>query len=81
VHHIYSVIQVQLILQRLDDGSNDEAETVKDGIYVQSIQKPCRVLVFWRKGSNKYCHVEVDADLGEVVSQRDDTESIVKQAN
>ena len=68
MHHTYSVIQVQLILHRLYDGGNDKAETVKDGVQVQPIQKFCRVLVLGCKSSDQDRHVEVDADLGKVVS-------------
>ena len=71
MHHTYSVIQVQLVLHRLYDGGNDEAEAVKDGIQVQPIQKFGRILVLRCERGDQYRHVEVDADLGKVVSQID----------
>jgi len=63
------MIQVQLVLHRLYDGGNDEAEAVNDGIQIQPIQKFGRVLVLWRKRGDQYRHVEVNADLEKEVSQ------------
>jgi hypothetical protein len=73
MHDIYGMIQVQLVLRRLYNDGNDEGETIKHGIQVQRIQKFGRVLVFWYQGSEKYRHIEVDADL-EKVSARESTD-------
>jgi hypothetical protein len=37
-----------------------------------------RVFVLWNQGSKEYRHVEVDADLGKVVSETDRGEPIMK---
>lgn len=63
LHHEYSMIQVQLLLNGLYDGGDDETETINDRILVYLIQKFTRILILWCQCSKKYGRVKVDADL------------------
>jgi len=77
------MIEVQLVLQRLDDGAHDEAETIYNGILVKPVQKFARIFPLWCEGSKEYRRVEVDAGLrgeGQVVSPWTKDKSIVKRA-
>jgi hypothetical protein len=76
------MIEVQLALQRLNDGAHDEAETIYNGILVKTVQKLARIFPLWCEGSKKYRRVEVDAGLrGErqVVSSWTENKSIVRR--
>lgn len=53
LHHKYSMIQVQLLLYSLYNGSDDEAETINDGVRVYPIQKFTRIVILWSKGSEE----------------------------
>ena len=58
------MIQVQLLLEGLDNGREEDTETVNGGVLVYSTQKIFRVIPFWCKDSGEYRGIEIDADLG-----------------
>ena len=59
----YSMIQVQLILRGLYDGSDDETEAINDRTFVYPIQNFIRILIRWYQCNKNYGHVEIDPDL------------------
>jgi hypothetical protein len=65
LYHEYGMIEVQLVLQRLDDSAHDEAEAIYNGILVKPVQKFARIFPLWCKGSKEYRRVEIDAGLQE----------------
>lgn len=58
------MIQVQLPLDGLDNGREEDTETVNDGVLVYPTQKFFRVLILLRKDGGEYRGIEIEADLG-----------------
>ncbi len=58
------MIQVQLSFYGLDEGSNEEGETIENCIQIERVQKFVRIFLLGYKSRKEYRDIEIEANLG-----------------
>lgn len=57
------MVQIQLVLQRLEDGSDEKAKASDACIHVQGVDQLFRRTSSWNGSRNKDSQIEVEANL------------------